>query len=109
MNAYYVYIMSNSRRTVFYVGMTNNLDRRVAEHQAGSLQGFTMQYNCADLLYFEETSRVDDAILREKQLKKWSRAKKLGLIKTLNPDLRDLSQTPRQARGSADAPARDDS
>jgi len=91
MKTYYVYIMSNPRRTVFYIGMTNDLARRVAEHKAHLNPGFTATYNCTDLLYFEETSNVYEAILREKQLKKWSRQKKLGLINSLNPEQRDLS------------------
>lgn len=95
MNAYYIYIMSNARRTVLYIGVTNNLGRRVAEHNTGSFPGFTKQYNCSDLLYFEETPSVDAAIAREKQLKKWSRVKKLALIQALNPDLRDLSASSR--------------
>lgn len=95
MNTYYVYILSNSRRTVLYIGVTNDLERRLCEHRSGQIPGFTKQYNCHELLYFEEASNVGDAIFREKQLKKWSRAKKLALIQALNPDLRDLSASSR--------------
>ena len=91
MNSYYVYIMSNARRTVLYIGMTNDLARRTAEHKSGTIAGFTKRYNCHELLYYEETPDVDAAIAREKQLKKWSRQKKLQLIASLNPQLRDLS------------------
>lgn len=95
MKSYYVYIMSNPRRTVLYIGMTNDLKRRVGEHASHAVHGFTSTYNCSELLYFEESPSVDDAILREKQLKRWSRSKKLALIKALNPDLRDLSTSSR--------------
>ena len=91
MKSYYVYLLSNSRRTVLYIGVTNSLARRVHEHKRKHVEGFTKQYNCDELLYFEETSSVDDAIAREKQLKEWSRNKKIELIQRQNPELRDLS------------------
>jgi predicted GIY-YIG superfamily endonuclease len=91
MRNYYVYIMSNSRRTVLYIGITNNLERRVTEHRTHMNRGFTDTYNCTELIYSEVTSNVTDAIAREKQLKRWSRTKKFVLIKGLNPELRDLS------------------
>ena len=90
-HTYYVYIMSNPRRTVLYIGMTNNLERRVAEHKSHALKGFTDRYNCTELVYFEEAPSIEVAITREKQLKKWNRRKKEVLIATLNPDKRDLS------------------
>ena len=91
MNSYYVYILANQRRTVLYIGVTNDLNRRLYEHKNKLTEGFTKQYNCDQLLYFEETFSIDDAIIREKQLKKWSRVKKLTLIQRKNQDLRDLS------------------
>lgn len=91
MNTYFVYILSNRHRTVYYTGVTNNLARRLYEHAHHLVKGFTDKYNCAELLYYEESPDVNTAIAREKQLKKWSRLKKLALIETLNPDLRDLS------------------
>jgi putative endonuclease len=78
-NQYYVYIMS-SRRRVLYIGMTNNLARRVYEHQHKLLPGFTSRYNITQLVYFDSTSDVRAAIAREKQIKKWSRSKKIALI-----------------------------
>lgn len=81
----------NSRRTVIYIGVTNNLARRLHEHQNHLIAGFTSTYNCTDLVYFEDCSDVDAAIAREKRLKKWSRKKKLNLIRSINPDIRDLS------------------
>lgn len=91
MNTYFVYILSNRHRTVYYTGVTNNLARRLYEHTHHLVKGFTDRYNCTELLYYEASPDVNAAIAREKQLKKWSRIKKLALIETLNPDLRDLS------------------
>jgi len=87
--------MSNSRRTVLYIGVTNNLDRRVAEHKSHMIPGFTDRYNCTDLIYFEDTYSVKDAIAREKQLKRWSRSKKEVLIVAVNPTKGDLSTSSR--------------
>ena len=87
---YYVYIMTNASRT-FYVGITNDLARRVWQHKTGDTPGFTEKYNVHLLVYYEETSRIDDAIAREKQLKDWRRAKKIRLIEAANPRWLDLS------------------
>jgi len=88
---YYVYIMSNSHCTVFYVGITNNLDRRSIEHvHKLHKNSFTAKYNIEKLLYYETYDNPDDAIRREKQLKKWGRSKKLMLIKKENPEMRNL-------------------
>lgn len=86
-----MYILTNPSRSVLYIGVTNDLERRVAEHKARTVPGFTAKYNCNYLLYFEETNSPAVAIEREKQLKKWSRAKKEALIDTLNPNREDLS------------------
>ena len=88
---YYVYIISNRYRTVFYTGMTNDLERRIWEHKSGEGSNFTSRYRVTDLLYYEEFSQVKEAISREKQLKRWGRRKKLDLIKTLNPEMVDLA------------------
>lgn len=93
-NVYSVYIMSNPRRTVLYVGVTNDLERRVAEHKSHAFKGFTDRYNATDLVYCETCGRIDDAIAREKQLKGWTRRKKEALIERINPDWRDLSASP---------------
>ncbi len=91
MRRYYVYIISNRYRTVFYTGMTNDLERRIWEHKSGEGSTFTSRYRVTDLLYYEEYSQVKEAISREKQLKRWGRQKKLDLIKTLNPEMVDLA------------------
>jgi putative endonuclease len=90
MNQYYVYIMTNKSRTL-YVGVTNNLERRVQEHKQKLVPGFTSKYNINKLVYYEVTDNVYSAISREKEIKGWLRAKKIGLIKSKNPEWRDLS------------------
>ena len=87
---YYVYIMTNKRKTVLYTGVTNNLLRRVAEHKMGTGGGFTNRYNVNSLIYFESTNDVQVALAREKQIKSWSRKRKEELINTLNPEWKDL-------------------
>ncbi len=89
--AHYIYIMSNPSHSVVYIGVTNNLERRVAEHKAHAVPGFTDTYNAVELVYFEEGPSIEEAIRREKQLKSWSRAKKNRLIESMNPDWRDLA------------------
>jgi putative endonuclease len=91
-NKYYVSIMS-SRTRVLYIGVTSNLARRVYEHQHKLLPGFTSRYNITQLVYYDFTSDVRAAIAREKQIKKWSRAKKIALIMSMNPNWEDLSTT----------------
>ena len=90
MPDYYVYIMTNNSGTL-YTGVTNDLERRVAEHQSKLHDGFTKKYNITRLLYFEVASSINDAIAREKQIKSWRRSKKVELIVSLNPRWRDLS------------------
>ena len=87
---YYTYILTNKTDTTLYIGVTNDLERRVAEHRTELIPGFTQKYNCHKLVYFETFSDVEQAISREKQLKKWSRAKKDWLIDTMNKDREDL-------------------
>lgn len=89
---YYVYILSNWNDSVLYIGVTNNLPRRLHEHQNGLADGFTKQYNVHKLVYFEQTNDIYAAISREKQLKKWNRAKKNALIASTNPQWVDLSK-----------------
>ncbi|MCK4839348.1 MAG: GIY-YIG nuclease family protein [Desulfobulbaceae bacterium] len=74
-----------------YVGVTNDLERRMFEHKEKSIKGFTEKYNVNKLVYFEQTSDVNVAIAREKEIKKWRRQKKDALVKRANPDWRDLS------------------
>jgi len=88
---YYVYILSNKYRTVLYIGVTSTLERRYFEHmQRKYSTSFTAQYNVHDLLYIETFSNPKDAIRREKQLKGWTRSKKLHLIRRSNPTLRNI-------------------
>jgi putative endonuclease len=75
-----------------YVGMTNNLQRRVYEHKQGLIEGFTKKYHVSRLIYFEETGDVQSAIAREQEIKKWRRSKKIALIESLNPKWQDLSE-----------------
>lgn len=87
---FFVYIASNKNETVFYTGVTNNLVRRMTEHRNKSVPGFTSRYNISKLLYYEETADSLSAIGREKQIKKYSRKKKLDLVLKQNPNMRDL-------------------
>ncbi len=89
---YYTYIMSSNNRTTLYIGVTDNLERRVAEHKSGLIPGFTQRYNCHVLVYYETFSDIDQAIYREKQLKGWKRSKKDALIDSVNPERRDLAE-----------------
>jgi len=86
---YYVYILS-SAHGVLYVGMTNDLVRRVSQHKQRQIPGFTKRYNVDRLIYFEHTHHVDAAIAREKQIKCWVREKKAALIESRNPQWVDL-------------------
>jgi putative endonuclease len=88
---YFVYILS-SDRGVLYVGVTNDLLRRLEEHREGTVQGFTSRYRIHRLLYFEETRDIRAALQREKQIKSWRRSKKLALIRSANPQFRDLTE-----------------
>ena len=81
MNSYYVYILTNKTNSVIYIGITNNLLRRLYEHKNKLLEGFTKKYNVNKLVYFEQTSDINEAIKREKILKKWNREWKIELIK----------------------------
>ncbi len=85
-------MMTNEYNNVLYVGVTNNLERRVYEHQSGLIEGFTQKYNVHKLVWYESCNDVKDAIAREKQLKGWVRSKKEALIRKMNPDWRDLSK-----------------
>ena len=94
---YFVYLLTNWDNKVMYVGMTNNLERRVFEHKARLVEGFTAKYHIHKLVYFEETSDVHVAITREKEIKKWRREKKNALVVGANPQWRDLSEDFSQA------------
>ncbi len=87
---YYVYIMASKSR-VLYVGMTNDLQRRVEQHKQKLVEGFTQKYNITRLVYYETTNDVHAAIAREKQIKGWRRSKKTDLVESTNPTWSDLS------------------
>jgi putative endonuclease len=84
--------MANKHKTTLYTGVTNNLIRRVIEHKDPKSKGFTNRYNVILLVYYEITNDIEAAILREKQIKGGSRAKKIALIEEINPEWRDLFQ-----------------
>ena len=87
---YYVYIMSNWNNKILYVGVTNNLQRRINEHKNKIIKGFTEKYNVNKLVYFEYTDDINAAIKREKEIKKWRREKKIKLIQDFNHEWSDL-------------------
>lgn len=88
---YYIYIMTNKLNTSLYIGVTNNIERRVSEHKAGKMKGFTQKYKLTKIVYIEEYKNINEAVAREKQLKNWHREWKMNLIRKLNPTLKDLS------------------
>jgi len=90
MRNYYVYILTNKKQGTLYIGVTNNLERRVYEHKNDLVNGFTKKYNLKILVYYEITSDVTSAIAREKKLKKWNRQWKIDLIEKMNPEWKDL-------------------
>ena len=90
---YYVYILTNWDDSVLYIGVTSNLTKRLYEHRNHLADGFTKRYNVHKLVYYEQTTDVNSAIAREKQLKGWTRKKKLDLISKTNPEWIDLSAT----------------
>lgn len=86
----YVYILSNNTNNVLYIGVTNDLIRRIYEHKEKIIAGFTQKYNISKLVYFEIYENIEQAITREKQLKNWHRDWKIKLIKEHNPEFNDL-------------------
>ena len=89
---YYVYILTNKTNAVMYIGVTNDLRRRIYEHKSEQIEGFTKRYHVHRLVYYEEYHEINDAIAREKQLKGWKRDKKNALVETRNPDWDDWSE-----------------
>ncbi len=87
---FYTYIITNKNNTVLYIGVTNNLIRRIYEHKNKLIHGFTEKYNINKLVYFEHFDNINNAIQREKQLKKWNRKWKEELINKVNPNWNDL-------------------
>lgn len=89
---YYVYILASRTKTL-YIGVTNDMERRVWEHKTGYVEGFTKKYNICHLVYYEDYESVRDAIAREKQMKNWRREKKVALIESANPEWDDLADS----------------
>lgn len=90
---YYVYIVTNKRNNVLYTGVTNDLERRMYEHKNKMVEGFTKKYNVNRLIYFEKFCNPNEAISAEKKIKGWLRKKKIELIKSKNPEFKDLYET----------------
>ncbi|MFA6524820.1 MAG: GIY-YIG nuclease family protein [Patescibacteria group bacterium] len=90
MKQYYVYIMASKKNGTLYIGVTNNIIRRVYEHKNNEVEGFTKKYEVHLLVYYEQTENIESALNREKQLKKWNREWKINLIQKENPDWKDL-------------------
>ena len=90
MRDFFVYILASKRNGTLYIGITNNLARRIYEHKSGTVDGFTRKYNVHNLVYFEKTSDINAALEREKTMKRWKRQWKIELIEQNNPDWRDL-------------------
>jgi len=90
MKNYYVYILTNNSKTL-YIGVTDDLNRRLYEHRNKLIEGFTKKYNLTKLVFFETFNRIEDAIRREKQLKNWHRQWKINLIEKTNKEWKDLS------------------
>jgi putative endonuclease len=88
---YYVYILASKRNGTLYIGVTNNLERRIYEHKNKLMKGFTSEYNINQLVYYEHTNSIESALQREKALKVWKRAWKIKLIESNNPPWSDLS------------------
>ena len=89
---YFVYILSNWNNKVLYVGMTNNLVRRIYEHKNNIVEGFSKKYNLYKLVYYESCSDINSVLQREKEIKGWRREKKIKLIESMNPEWKDLSE-----------------
>ncbi len=87
-----VYILSNFKRNVFYIGVTSNLEKRLQEHRNNHGSLFTAKYKVHYLMYFEEYQSIQLAIEREKKIKNWHRQWKINLIKSINPEMKDLSE-----------------
>jgi putative endonuclease len=89
---YYVYILTNKPYGTLYIGVTNDLQRRVEEHKQKKVEGFTKRYGLDRLIYYEQTTDVTSALAYEKKLKKWNREWKIALIEKQNPEWKDLSE-----------------
>ncbi|HOT19794.1 MAG TPA: GIY-YIG nuclease family protein [Spirochaetota bacterium] len=93
MNKYYIYMITNRNNNVLFIGVTNDLKRRVFEHREKLVEGFSSKYNCSKLVWYEQTNNIGSAILREKQMKKWKREYNNNIINEMNPEWNDLYET----------------
>jgi putative endonuclease len=91
MKTYFVYILANKKNGTIYIGVTNDIARRIEDHRTGLIDGFTKKYGLKNLVYVEQHDNIENAIMREKRLKNWNRAWKMRLIQQENPDWQDLS------------------
>jgi len=89
---YYVYILASKRNGTLYIGVTNDLERRLYEHKNNLVESFTKRYNVHNLVYYEDVNDINAALQREKQLKRWTRRWKIELIEKVNPEWRDLAE-----------------
>jgi putative endonuclease len=89
---YYTYMVMNKTKTVIYTGITNDLLRRMKEHKEGSTEGFTKKYRLNQLVWYAVSDKPEDAIRLEKRIKGWTRNKKIGLIRGMNPQFKDLTE-----------------
>ncbi len=90
MKRYYVYILASKKNGTLYIGVTSDIVKRISEHKQNFVDGFTKEYNVHALVYYEQNNEVEEAILREKQMKKWNRKWKMRLIEEKNPEWKDL-------------------
>ena len=90
MKQYYVYILASKKNGTLYIGVTSDLVKRIYEHKQNLIDGFTKEHNIHDLVYYETHNEVEEAILREKQMKKWNRKWKIRLIEEKNSEWKDL-------------------
>ena len=90
---YFVYILASQRNGTLYVGVTNDLVRRIYEHREKLIEGFTSQYNVTRLVWFDQTASIEEAIAHEKRLKRWQREWKIALIEKTNPNWDDLYES----------------
>lgn len=88
---YYVYLLTNRKHGALYIGVTNNLEKRLSEQKLGEVKGFTQKYQLNKLVYYEHFANIKDAIAREKELRKWQRQWKINLFVKENPDWDDIS------------------
>lgn len=92
MKYYFVYILANGKNGTLYIGITNNLERRILEHKTGVIEGFTKKHKVHTLVYYEDYGDINEALRREKQLKLWRRDWKIDLIEQKNPMWKDLCE-----------------